>query len=135
MNLIHNDHAFSIAFGPTHSREACIASSQDTYRRLLMASADEEHLHFETLGLIAVDDDGEINMEKAKDLVKIFRPRRDGVLTMLDFVKSTDKVYKEFRLLQASIQNSSQIDRAFENIVNVIFYTILIVFILGVLGL
>jgi hypothetical protein len=135
LNLIQNDHAFSIAFGSTHSREECIESSQNTYKRLLLANPAEPQLHFETLGLIAVGDDGEIDQEKAKDLVKIFRPRRDGVLTMLDFVKSTDKVYKEFRLLHASIQNSSQIDRAFENLLNIFFYGVLITIILMVLGL
>ena len=80
-------------------------------------------------------DNGDIDQVKVRDLVKVFRPRRDGVLTMLDFVKSTDSVYKEFRLLQASIQNSSQIDIAFENILNVFFYAVLITIILSVLGL
>lgn len=135
LNLIQNDHAFSLSFGPTHSREACVESSQHTYIRLLKANPADQQLHFDTLGLIALGDNGEIDLDKATDLVKIFRPRRDGVLTMLDFVKSTDKVYKEYRLLQASIQNSSQIDRAFENILNVFFYTILITIILGILGL
>ena len=79
----------------------------------------ETNLHFETLGLITFQDVGEIDQKKARELVKEFRPQRDGVLTMVDFVKSTDSVYKEFRLLQASIQNSSQIDIAFENILNV----------------
>ena len=135
LNLIHNDHAFSLAFGPTNSRDACIESSQETYGRLLSATPGETNLHFETLGLIAIKDNGDIDQVKVRDLVKVFRPRRDGVLTMLDFVKSTDSVYKEFRLLQASIQNSSQIDIAFENILNVFFYAVLITIILSVLGL
>ncbi|KAG7356332.1 mechanosensitive ion channel [Nitzschia inconspicua] len=134
LNLIQNDHAFSLAFGPTHSREACIQSSQETYKRLLSATPGEQNLHFETLGLITIVDGNEIDQEKARDLVKVFRPRRDGILTMLDFVKSTDSVYKEFRLLQASIQNSSQIDIAFENILNVFFYAILITIILSIMG-
>lgn len=133
--MIQDDLAFSLAFGPTNSREACIQSAQETYGRLLSATPDETNLHFETLGLIAVQDNGEINQEKARDLVKVFRPRRDGVLTMLDFVKSCDSVYKEFRLLQASIRNSSQIDIAFENILNVFFYVILITIILSIMGL
>ena len=54
---------------------------------------------------------------------------------MLDFVKSTDSVYKEFRLLQASIENSSQIDKAFENLLNVLFYAILTTTILSIMGL
>jgi hypothetical protein len=135
LTLIQNDHAFSYAFGPTRSREECLESSQYTYKRLLLANTPGQPLQFETLGLIAVGDNGEIDQEKARDLVKIFRPHRDGVLTMLDFVKSTDSVYKEFRLLQASIENSSQIDRALENLLNVLFYAIVITIIVSVLGL
>jgi hypothetical protein len=135
LNLIHNDHAFSLAFGSTSTREACIESAQETYGRLLAATPGETNMNFETLGLLAVRDNGEIDQEKARDLVKVFRPRRDGILTMLDFVKSTDSVYKEFRLLQASIENSSQIDIAFENILNIFFYAVLVTIILSVMGL
>ena len=101
----------------------------------MSATPGETNLHFETLGLIAIQDDDDVDQQKARDLVKIFRPRRDGVLTMLDFVKSTDSVYKEFRLLQASIENSSQIDKAFENLLNVLFYAILTTTILSIMGL
>lgn len=135
LNLIQDDLAFSRAFGPTNSRDACIQSAQETYGRLLNATPGEMNLHFETLGLIVVRENGEIDQEKARDLVKVFRPRRDGVLTMLDFVKSCDSVYKEYRLLQASIHNSSQIDIAFENILNVFFYVIMATIILSIMGL
>jgi hypothetical protein len=37
---------------------------------------------------------------------------------MLDFVKSVDSVYKEFRLLSASIENSARLDRSFESLMN-----------------
>jgi hypothetical protein len=40
---------------------------------------------------------------------------------VLDFVKSVDSVYKEFRLLNASIENSSRIDKAFETLFNIRF--------------
>jgi hypothetical protein len=52
----------------------------------------------------------------------------------VDFVKSIDEVYKELRLLRASVANSSKIDRAFESIFNVIFYTITFCLILSQLG-
>jgi small-conductance mechanosensitive channel len=67
-------------------------------------------------------------------LVKLFRPDREGNLTMLDFVKSIDAVYKDFRLLSASIENSTQIDRAFENIFNIGFYAVVITVTLSQLG-
>jgi len=54
---------------------------------------------------------------------------------MIDFVKSVDAVYRELRLLRASVNNSSKIDSAFENIFNIVFYFIILVIILGVMGL
>ena len=99
-----------------------------------MKTPDEKSLHFDTLALLALDDSGEIDERKAKDLIKIFRPDREGVLTLLDFLKSVDSVYKEFRLLQASIENSSQIDKGFENLFNIVFYAVVVTIILSVLG-
>ena len=49
-------------------------------------------------------------------MVKLFRPDREGNLTLLDFAKSVDSVYKELRLLRASVANSSRMDKAFEKI-------------------
>ena len=45
-----------------------------------------------------------------------------------------DEVYKELRLLRASVANSSKIDRAFETIFNFVFYSILFCMILSQLG-
>ena len=92
-------------------------------------------LPFETLALVALDESkSEIDQQKAMELVKVFRPDREGNLTMLEFVQSTDAVYKEFRLLQASIHNNSKIDRGFESILNILFYTIILAIILSQLG-
>jgi hypothetical protein len=49
---------------------------------------------------------------------------------VLDFVKSVDSVYKEFRLLNASIENSSRIDKAFETLFNIPFYALVATMIL-----
>ena len=65
---------------------------------------------------------GEIDSSKMKDLIRLFRPDREGNLTMLDFVKSVDAVYKKLRLLRAAISSSSQIDRATEMMINCFFY-------------
>lgn len=135
LTLIHKRFPFSYAFGPADTRTACVDSSQHVYSRLMMESRDEPCLKFETLALIALDGKGVIDQSKAKEILKLFRPDRDGNLTMLDFVKSVDSIYKEYRLLQATIDNSSQIDRAFENILNVVFYVIVFAIILWQLGL
>ena len=59
---------------------------------------------------------------------------RTGKLTMIDFVKSVDTVYKESKLLRASVKNSERIDRAFERVINVGFYALLFIFTLPQLG-
>jgi hypothetical protein len=135
LTFMQNRYPFSLSFGPADTREACIESAQQVYRRLLKRSTEQELLQFETIALLALDENDNINQEKAKALVKLFRPDRQGNLTMLDFVKSVDAVYKEFRLLNATIENSSQIDRAFEKIINVVFYAVVAIVVLSQLGL
>jgi len=66
-------------------------------------------LKFETLALLAVRRSGKLDEEKVKHLVKLFRPDREGNLTLLDFAKSVDSVYKELRLLRASVESSSRV--------------------------
>ena len=66
--------------------------------------------------------------------MQIFRPNHKGCLTLVDFCKSVDSLYKELRLLRASVRNSQKIDQSFERIFNVVFYTILICVCLALLG-
>lgn len=128
------DYPFSNAFGPAERRESCVESAQIVYQRLLKNTPNHMVLPFETIGTLAVNKDGDIDSERMKDLIRLFRPDRRGNLTMLHFVRSCDSVYKDMRLLRASISNSGQIDRAFETIVNVLFYVFLAIIILAVLG-
>lgn len=128
------DFPFSISFGLADTREACIESSQEVYHRLLSATPGSEILHFNTIALVAADRNGTLDRDKLKDLVRLFRPERDGNLSMLDFVKSVDSVYKSMRLLRATIENSSQIDHAFENIFNVFFYITVFCVVLAQIG-
>lgn len=62
------------------------------YERLLIRSPHTAVLPFETLALLAKNGTGGIDPEKAKDLIKIFRPERDGSLGKLEFIKSIDQV-------------------------------------------
>lgn len=131
-----NLYPFSIAFGPADNRENCIDSSQAVYDRLLLRQqTGEVVLHFNSIAEIALNDDGTLNKDKVKDLVRLFRPTRDGMLTMLDFLKSIDSVYKEFRTLEASIATSGNVDRAFEILVNWAFYIVLWVVMAVLVGL
>jgi hypothetical protein len=126
---------FSKAFGPADKRNACIESGQKVYERLLLRQPSGEVLHFNVIAELAINRDGSINNDKMKELVRIFRPDREGNLTQIDFLKSVDKVYKEFRLIQASIQNSGTVDRAFEMMVNYIFFIILACIILFIIDI
>jgi hypothetical protein len=101
----------------------------------MLLNPDEPVLPFDTLAVLAKDKDGEIKVDEMKDLIRLFRPDRNGDLTCLDFVKSCDEVYKEMRMLRASIANSGQVDHAFEILVNIIFYLIVGIVVLVVLHL
>jgi hypothetical protein len=65
-------------------------------------------LTFDLLALLAVQDNGEIDLSLMRSLIKLFRPDRDGNISLLDFAKSIDTCYKEMRVLRASIFNSSK---------------------------
>jgi small-conductance mechanosensitive channel len=134
--FINNLYPFSYAFGLADTRENSIESAQDLYKRLLLQpnGIESETLRFETLALCAQTNSGEIDQVKAKDLVRVFRPDRQGNLSVLDFIKSVDAVYKELRFLQASIESSSQIDKSFESMVNAVFYVIVVCIIMSQLG-
>ena len=75
------------------------------------------------------------NLEKLEAIIRLLRPDRDGSLSLLDFVKSADGVYKEMKLLRASIKNSEYIDRAFEKAFNVVFYGVMACIILSRIGI
>jgi hypothetical protein len=158
---LNTDYPFGGSFGYSATREECIASSQEVFQRLLLRLKDSETLNFEVLALLGVQADGSLDQQKLVEMIKLFRPDRDGTLSILDFVKSVDKVYREIRLLRASVNNSTkvskstlhawallvihfltrscylnnQIDSAFENIINIVYYVITLALVLGALGL
>lgn len=106
---------FSRSFGLADTREHCVQSAEDVYRCLLNGNPLFDTLQFETLtAVVQVPGTHELDEVRLKELVKVFRPERDGSLDKLGFVRSVDQVYKDLRLLRASIRNSSQIDHAFE---------------------
>lgn len=128
------DYPFSLAFGPADTRDHCIESAQKLYLQLTGKNTPDLDVRpFDSIAVLATTKTGDIDTEQMKDLIKLFRPDRQGNLTMLDFVKSCDSVYKEMRLLRASIANSGQVDHAFEIIFNVFFYVILAIIVLVVL--
>ena len=135
LSYLNTPFPFSVAFGPADTRQGTIESTERVYNRLMLNSPDTNVLHFDTLALLAVEQDGTLDETKLKELIRLFRPDREGNLTLLDFAKSIDSVYKELRLLRASVANSSRIDKAFERIFNIFFYFIVGCVVLSVLGI
>jgi len=123
--LINNKFPFSPAFGNARTRKDCMESAQDTYEKLLLLSPGSDLLPFETISLIALGDNGEIDEKKIKSLIKLLRPNKDGNLSRLDFVKSCDRLYKRIRMLRAAIESSGKIDHAAKNLFNVVYYFLL----------
>jgi len=135
LSYLNTPFPFSVAFGPADTRQGTIESTERVYNRLMLNAPDTNVLHFDTLALLAVQQDGTLDEAKLKDLIRLFRPDREGNLTLLDFAKSIDSVYKELRLLRASVANSSRIDKAFERIFNIFFYFIVGCVVLSVLSI
>jgi small-conductance mechanosensitive channel len=123
LSCLNSQFPFSVAFGKADSRDGCVTSAFDVYRDLLTCSPEHTELNFDILALIAVEPDGLLNEAKLLEIVKLFRPDREGNLSLIDFVKSVDSVYKELRLLRASVASSSRIDGAFEKVINIGFYS------------
>lgn len=100
---------FSAAFGPATTRQECVAGAEALYHRLLSSTPEQQLLPFDVIALLAIDSSGDLDEVKVKELIRLFRPDREGDLTLLDFCKSIDAVYKDLRLLRASISNSSKV--------------------------
>lgn len=125
---------FTVAFGLADTRENCISSAEALYSRLLLATPDESSLNFDVLALLAIGSDGSMKDTDLRQVVSVFRPERDGSLSIVDFCKSVDTVFRELKVLQASVANSSRIDGAFEKIFNTVFYFIVACIVLSVIG-
>lgn len=134
VSYMYDNYPFSRAFGEVKTREMCVDSSQRVYDRLMLSAGDASTLPFSILSVLAMDDNGDYVEAKIKALIRLYRPDRLGNLTKLDFVKSIDTVYKQLRLLRASIANSGQIDNAFEKLVNVFFYFFLVIIAVAIAG-
>ena len=127
---------FLPVFGRADTRERCIRSAQRVFNRLLLRTPSARKLPFSTIALLAKnDDDGRMNKNKLRELIRIFRPDRDGKLRKLDFVRSIDSIYRDLRKLSLNIEDNVQIDRAVEYLIDLIFYTIVGSIVLNQLGI
>ncbi|CAJ1967614.1 unnamed protein product [Cylindrotheca closterium] len=136
---------YSPAFGMARTRKEVIEGSERLYDALVkkqqymesdfISSHAPTTLRFHTVALTALKSSGYFDEKQCKSLVKLFRPGRDGSLTKLEFCKSIDNQYKELRKLRASIVNEGKVNIASERIINFVFYGIMVVILLGILGI
>ena len=94
----------------------------------------ESVLPFDTIGSIAMDEDGIYDKDTTRALVFLFRPDKNDCLTALNFVQSVDWTYRRIRYLRASVANSTLIDRVLEQNFNALFYFFLILCVISMLG-
>lgn len=64
----------------------------------------------------------------------MFKPPRNGDISLLDFVKATNDVYKRIKMFRAKTLNSAQLDDAFEQLINIAFYFGIMLLALGICG-
>ncbi len=111
-------------------------SGIDVYKRLCHHNLSRSVLNFDTLTILARDEKGKVDKEKARALIFLFRPDSEGNITLLNFLKANDKVYRRLRLLRATVVNSNQLDDALGFILNCVFFILMIsVIALGVYDL
>ena len=134
LNYMDSQHPLSIPFGLADTQKNCHDSSQKVYNRLLARSAESRVLKFETLLPIAIKEDGKYDKEKVKDIKRLFHPRRNGDIPLLEFIKGCDDVYKRIKMFRAKTLNSAQLDDAFEQLIDVLFYFVLMLIALSIFG-
>ena len=74
LSFLDDTQPFGSSFGPSFSRDTCIQSSKNLYKRLLAMSPGSSVLNFDIIGVLAYDADGVFDDDKAKCLVRLFRP-------------------------------------------------------------
>ena len=145
LSVLDSSMPYSPAFGVAKSREQVLDCAQNLYNKLLKkqqvlrgAPANEnsgEVLRFHTIALTALKKSGYFDRNQCKELVSLFRPARNGNITLLEFCKSIDNQYKELRKLRASIANEWKMNNATEKIINLGFYGIMFMVFLSVIGM
>jgi hypothetical protein len=131
--MLHLDdvtYPFSTSFGLADTRDNCAKSAQEVYKRLVRHTPSEENLSFETLSILAYDEHNELSEEIFNALVRLFPPNGDKNLSLTDFVKSYDKVYRDVRTFTVAVYKASVLNIAYTRVLDVIFYSLMIIVVL-----
>ncbi|CAB9521546.1 Mechanosensitive ion channel protein [Seminavis robusta] len=134
LTIMNRRYPFLPVFGRADTREKTIKSAQRLFDRLMLRTPTMKKLPFSTIAILAKDDDGIIDKSKLRELIRLFRPDRDGLLGKLDFVRSIDEIYKGMRRLSLNVEDSGQIDKGVTFLCNVIFYFVIGAIVLQQLG-
>ena len=135
MDYLNGKNPLSSSFGLADTRKNCMRSAIIVFKHLLMKDPKSASVHFSTLSVVALDDEGRIKKEKARSLIRLFRPDRDGNIDMLSFVQACDNIYKDVKMFSATVINSTQLDDAIEAMANSFFYFFLSLIILSIMGM
>ena len=112
MSYLNTAYPFGAAFGPAGTRKECIESVEDVFRKLQLGSNSGHYggaIHFNVIAGMAVKGNDHLDEALLKSLIKLFRPDRDGMMSLLVFAKAIDACYKELRLLRASVASASRV--------------------------
>lgn len=134
LRYMDDDAVFGEDFGPARDRNECVGSAVAMYHKLVKWTPDSYVLKFDTLEILAMDEDGVVDPLKRKMLRKLFRPDRSGRIPLVAFIQSIDAVYKRLRYFRASVTNATVIDDVLEHIVDGLFYFILSLVVLSLLN-
>eukprot|EP00980_Cylindrotheca_fusiformis_P014041 scaffold3670_cov124-Cylindrotheca_fusiformis.AAC.17 len=148
LSVLESTMPYSPAFGEACTRSEVIKRSEALYKQLLKKQeflhgnnendrmpAESSILRFHTIALTALKSNGTFDRRFCKDLVKLFRPARNGNITNIEFCKSIDAQYKEMRKLRATIANEGRVNNSSETIINIVFYFVAAMAGLAVLGI
>lgn len=134
MNYLKGEHPLSAQFGLADTRKQCMESSILLFKRLLLKDPTSSTIHTSCIAELAKDSKGRLVKEKGRLLVSLFRPDRDGNITLLNFIQACDNVYKDVRTFSATVANSAQLDDAVESMANGVFFFFLSIIVLNILG-
>ncbi|GAX10598.1 hypothetical protein FisN_14Lu103 [Fistulifera solaris] len=119
-------------------KEIALKSAEDIYKDLLTLQGEatkSTELDFcEVVEFAGIDERNPKNSYKATELIKTFRPSRNGRISKEIFVWLIKRVYEEYQLLQSATISASRNDHAFEQMMNIICVAIVAPLIFILLG-
>jgi len=115
------------------TREDFIDASQTIYERLALRYSETE-LGFQSICDVAKITDDSSDRSKVKTLADLFYTSQQGRISKLEFVKSTDSIFKATTLLAENVRNTVGICQGVDDVANAIVFTIAAILAPSILG-